>query len=81
MIEMRIVGVRVEMPTQQPILMLTEVDGPRSLPILIGNAEATAIAMHQQGVRPTRPLTHDLLGHVITALGRSVVQVLSLIHI
>jgi hypothetical protein len=30
MIEMRIVGVRVEMPTQQPILMLTEVDGPRS---------------------------------------------------
>ena len=52
MIEMRIVGVRVEMPTQQPILMLTEVDGPRSLPILIGSAEATAIAMHQQGVRP-----------------------------
>ena len=75
MIEMRIVGVRVEMPTQQPILMLTEVDGPRSLPILIGSAEATAIAMHQQGVRPARPLTHDLLGQVITALGRSVVQV------
>ena len=75
MIEMRIVGVRVEMPNQQPILMLTEVDGPRSLPILIGSAEATAIAMHQQGVRPARPLTHDLLGHVITALGRSVVQV------
>ena len=75
MIEMRIVGVRVEMPSQTPILMLTEVDGPRSLPILIGSAEATAIAMHQQGVRPKRPLTHDLLGHVITALGRSVVQV------
>ena len=75
MIEMRIVGVRVEMPTQQPILMLTEVDGPRSLPILIGSAEATAIAMHQQGVRPPRPLTHDLLGNVIAALGRSVTQV------
>ncbi|TKV56144.1 bifunctional nuclease family protein [Nakamurella flava] len=75
MIEMRIVGVRVEMPTQQPILMLTEVNGPRSLPILIGSAEAAAIAMHQQGVRPPRPLTHDLLGQVITALGRSLVQV------
>lgn len=75
MIEMRIVGVRVEMPTQQPILMLAEINGPRSLPILIGSAEATAIAMHQQGVRPARPLTHDLLGHVITALGRSLVQV------
>ena len=75
MIEMRIIGVRVEMPNQQPILVLTEVNGSRSLPIVIGSAEAAAIAMHQQGVRPPRPLTHDLLGHVITALGRSVVQV------
>ena len=75
MIEMRIVGVHVEMPNSQPILMLTEVAGPRSLPIMIGSVEATAIAMHLQGVRPARPLTHDLLGHVITALGRKVEQV------
>jgi len=75
MIEMRIVGVRVEMPSQQPILMLAEDAGPRSLPILIGSVEATAIAMHLQGVRPARPLTHDLLGAVITALGRSVTEV------
>ena len=75
MIEMRIVGVRVEMPSQQPILMLAEESGPRSLPILIGSVEATAIAMHLQGVRPARPLTHDLLGAVITALGRSVTEV------
>jgi len=75
MIEMRIVGVRVEMPSQQPILVLTEKDGQRSLPIVIGTVEATAIAMHLQGMRPARPLTHDLLGQVITALGRSVAQV------
>ena len=75
MIEMRIVGVRVEMPSQQPILMLAENDGPRSLPILIGSVEATAIAMHLQGVRPARPLTHDLLGNVISALGRTVDEV------
>jgi len=75
MIEMRIVGVRVEMPNSQPILMLAEVSGPRSLPIMIGSVEATAIAMHLQGVRPARPLTHDLLGQVITALGRRVDQV------
>ncbi|MBM9469198.1 bifunctional nuclease family protein [Nakamurella leprariae] len=75
MIEMRIVGVRVEMPNQQPVLVLTEVEGNRSLPILIGSAEATAIAMHLQGVRPSRPLTHDLLGHVIAALGHAVSQV------
>ncbi|WP_029138307.1 bifunctional nuclease family protein [Nakamurella lactea] len=75
MIEMRIVGVRIEMPSQQPILVLTEKDGPRSLPIVIGTVEATAIAMHLQGMRPARPLTHDLLGQVISALGRSVEQV------
>ena len=75
MIEMRIVGVRVEMPSQQPILILSERDGNRSLPILIGTTEASAIAMHLQGLRPARPLTHDLLGQVITALGRSVQQV------
>ena len=75
MIEMRIVGVHVEMPNSQPILMLTEVSGLRSLPIMIGSVEATAIAMHLQGVRPARPLTHDLLGNVITALGRKVEQV------
>lgn len=75
MIEMRIVGVRVEMPSQQPILILSERDGNRSLPILIGTTEASAIAMHLQGLRPARPLTHDLLGQVITALGHSVSQV------
>lgn len=75
MIEMRIVGVRVEMPSQQPILILSEREGNRSLPILIGTTEASAIAMHLQGLRPARPLTHDLLGQVITALGHTVQQV------
>ncbi len=75
MIEMRIVGVRIEMPSQQPILILSERDGNRSLPILIGTTEASAIAMHLQGLRPARPLTHDLLGQVITALGHQVQQV------
>lgn len=75
MIEMRIVGVRVELPQQQPILILSEREGNRSLPILIGSSEASAIAMHLQGMRPARPLTHDLLGHVITALGHQVSQV------
>ncbi len=75
MIEMRIVGVRIEMPNQQPILILSERNGNRSLPILIGSTEATAIAVHLQGMRPARPLTHDLLGQVITALGRTVQEV------
>lgn len=75
MIQVRIVGVRVEMSNQQPILLLAEMDGQRSLPILIGQVEANAIAMHLQGIRPARPLTHDLLGQVITALGRRLEEV------
>lgn len=57
------------MPTNQPIVLLRERDGSRHLPIWIGAAEATAIAYAQQGVVPPRPLTHDLLVNVVTALG------------
>jgi hypothetical protein len=70
-----VVGVRVEMPSNQPIVLLREVDGERYLPIWIGAVEATAIAFAQQGVVPARPLTHDLFRDVLTALGRTVTQV------
>jgi bifunctional DNase/RNase len=66
--ELSVVGVRVELPTNQPIVLLREVDGDRYLPIWIGAVEATAIAYEQQGVKPTRPLTHDLLRDVLAAL-------------
>jgi bifunctional DNase/RNase len=70
MSEMRVVGVRVELPANQPILLLRETTGDRYLPIWIGSVEATAIALEQQGVKPARPLTHDLLKDVINARGR-----------
>lgn len=66
--EVSVVGVRVELPTNQPIVLLREVDGERYLPIWIGAVEATAIAYEQQGVKPARPLTHDLLRDVLAAL-------------
>ncbi len=67
--ELTVVGVRVELPTNQPIILLKETVGDRYLPIWIGAVEATAIAYAQQGVVPPRPLTHDLLKDVMTALG------------
>jgi bifunctional DNase/RNase len=70
-----VVGVRVEMPTNQPIVLLRERDGERYLPIWIGAVEATAIAYAQQGVEPTRPLTHDLLADVVAGLGHRLVEV------
>ncbi len=70
-----IVGVRVEMPSNQPIVLLREQGGGRYLPIWIGAVEATAIAMAQQGMKPDRPLTHDLLRDVIDAHGAHLDQV------
>lgn len=70
-----VMGVRVEMPSNQPIVLLREVEGDRYLPIWIGAAEATAIAYVQQGVVPPRPLTHDLLKDVVGAVGRTLTEV------
>ena len=65
MIEMSLVGVRIELPTNQPIVLLKERDGERFLPIWIGSAEATAIAFALQGIVTARPMTHDLMKNVL----------------
>ncbi len=68
--ELTVVGVRVELPSQQPIVLLKETAGDRYLPIWIGAVEATAIAFAQQGVVTARPMTHDLLRDLLEALGQ-----------
>ena len=75
MIELQLVGVRVELPTNQPIVLLRERDGDRYLPIWIGAAEATAIAYAQQGVVPPRPLTHDLIKNILESLNARVQKI------
>ena len=73
--ELTVVGVRVELPTNQPIVLLKEATGERYLPIWIGAVEATAIALAQQGTIPARPLTHDLLKDVLEGLGAELAAV------
>jgi bifunctional DNase/RNase len=73
--EVEVVGVRVEVPSNQPIVLLREAAGERYLPIWIGAVEATAIAFAQQGVVPPRPLTHDLLKDVLEATGNDLAEV------
>jgi bifunctional DNase/RNase len=73
--EVDVVGVRVEMPSNNPIVLLREVSGDRYLPIWIGAVEATAIAFAQQGVVPPRPLTHDLLKDILEATGNNLTEV------
>ena len=73
--EVRVVGIRVEQPQNQPVLLLRGANGDRYLPIWIGQSEAAAIALEQQGVEPARPLTHDLIRDLIAALGHSLKEV------
>ncbi len=70
-----VVGVRVELPANQPVVLLKETEGERYLPIWIGAVEASAIAFHQQGVQSPRPLTHDLLRDIVTAFKASLTEV------
>jgi bifunctional DNase/RNase len=75
MVSMQVVGVRIEMPSNQPIVLLKEIDGVRFLPIWVGAVEATAIAFAQQGVIPPRPLTHDLMQDIVESLDATITAV------
>ncbi len=74
-VPMELVGVRIELPTNQPIVLLKEVGGTRYLPIWIGAGEATAIAFALEGVETPRPMTHDLLKSSLEALDATVRRV------
>ncbi|MCU0271118.1 MAG: bifunctional nuclease family protein [Acidimicrobiales bacterium] len=73
---MELVGVRVELPSNTPIVLLRETTGGRRvLPIFIGGPEATAIAFALDGVETPRPMTHDLLKNVLAELGATVERI------
>ena len=72
---MTVVGVRVELPSNQPVVLLKETEGSRYLPIWIGTVEAAAIAYQQQDVQLSRPLTHDLMRDVLDALDTTLTAV------
>lgn len=69
MIEVVLRAVRVDVGSATPLLLLEEVGGDRVLPIFVGTPEAAAIAYALQGIEAPRPMSHDLMGHIISALG------------
>ena len=75
MIEVFVESIRVNMTNYKRVVMLKEKTAPRYLPIWIGHFEADAIAIPMQNVPVSRPLTHDLLGSVVGALGGKITQV------
>ena len=70
-----VVGVRLELPSNQPVLILRDQQATRYLPLWIGTAEASAISLALDGVHPSRPLTHDLLAMTIERLGGQVTSI------
>jgi len=68
LIKMSLEGVRIELPSQKPIILLKEKEGNRYLPIWIGPFEASAIALEMSHIRTPRPMTHDLIINIIRNL-------------
>lgn len=57
-------------------LILSEVEGDRRLPIIIGGVEAQAIAIQVENIKPARPLTHDLFKNVADTLSINLKEVI-----
>jgi uncharacterized protein len=69
LIEVAVDSIRVHMPTGQHVVILKEKNADRYLPIWIGPFEANAIALKITGVKPDRPITHDLMASTMAELG------------
>jgi bifunctional DNase/RNase len=76
LVEVRVAQLGLDKATNSPVVILQEKDGERVLPIWIGPAEASAIAMELAGVKFSRPLTHDLLKQIILGLGADLRRVM-----
>lgn len=57
-------------------LVLGEEKGSRRIPIIIGPVEAQAIAIHLEGLKPPRPLTHDLIKNIASAFRIALIEVM-----
>jgi bifunctional DNase/RNase len=75
-IEVRVAHLGLDKNSNTPVVILQEQNGDRVLPIWIGPAEASAIAMELAGMKFARPLTHDLLKQVIVGLGADLRKVI-----
>lgn len=68
-VKMGVQGVAMDANDSTPVIILREIGGQRSLPVLVGPSEASAIIMELDGLRPARPMTHDLIINLLRAHG------------
>lgn len=69
MIELVLNKIKIDETRNEQIIVFREKDGTRFLPVVIGIAEVNAIKLKLSGIKPPRPLTHDLLLQTIEQLG------------
>ena len=69
MVRMEVAHLGLDRSTNTPVVVLKEHSGDRMLRIFIGAPEAAAIALEMRGESPPRPMTHDLLKHLLAGLG------------
>jgi uncharacterized protein len=74
-LEVKIRGLMMDPATNQPVVVLKELQGTGVLPIWVGVYEAQAIALEIEKVQTARPMTHDLLKNVLTGLNVHVQKV------
>jgi len=72
---MAISGLTIDPLTNSPIVILKEIDGEKTLPIWIGLLEATAIASELEGIKFSRPMTHDLLKNIMEMIDVEVIKI------
>lgn len=72
---MSVGGLTLDPVTKTPIVILKDTDNKLNLPIWIGLLEATAMATELEGIKMARPMTHDLLKHILGELGGSVASI------
>lgn len=75
MVEMIIEAIRINVVTEQHVVILREADGSRIVPIWIDPYQAQSIAMEMHGTEMTRPMTHDLLRNVINEMGGRIMRI------
>jgi len=75
MIELVLNKIKVDETRNEQVIIFREKDGTRFLPVVIGIAEVNAIKMRLSGIKPPRPLTHDLLLQTIERLGAKLQKV------
>lgn len=75
MVELEFAGIRIQLPANQPLLLLKQPGENLYLPLWIGAPEASAIAMSEQGLTPPRPMTHDLMINIFEAMNIQLLRI------